>query len=748
MGVKYATMSRLRLLRLLIVAGLMIPAAAVAGPGLQSSKQRSCLAALGKAGAKVSKAPSKVIRSCLKDAGRGLYPAGEGVQACMGQDPRGKVAKAQQKTEDQQARRCSRRPGFGYTGAPAVNSMALSVEIGLIRELIGGGIDAAVRESGPEAGCQSALFKRAAKVIDASWKDYNKCAKLGLKDGSISSRTQLDACIDTVKSTGSKTAKALGKLAAEGSSACAGLNISSTLPGSCSSGGLSTCLRTRLYCQACRMLADFADLPSDCDLFDDAVANSSCPGYPMVFENIRSLATTGDTYYVIPAEPCADDNRSGLAPDCSAGGNSGPWRTHTRLASASLKAGDAVEFGAGTYQLGQTTAVLAAVGTPSEPVRIGTWQNQVAVLNGGWTDYQSPGDKTPVLRIGSAYQYWKGLTIDGCNMVCIEVKKGSDHLVFEGNIVNGGGEDGIKATVSRLALYLDNEFTAFLNEAIDVWHTSHAWFVRNEFHHNDTVSGPTPSEVMWTKAGSENIHILSNYFHDLDMHSRALQLGGCCWANWADIGGLLCEGGTLDCDSNGDCCDCVGGQWVAQPIARQIYAIGNSFDAVSLGNPSQSAPQGVLGASACYDCEAAYNVVTDSDDAFSVSLTQSIKDQPCCGSPNCKDPLTGLCNRANECSYTDYPENVSFHDNIAIAIRQSASGIGGGNSARLWNAQAQTLSQAQGLEIDSNLYCVNQPVTCRIGSTSSTPMSFSDWQSQGFDVSSSRVDEASCPPLP
>ncbi|GEM_PF-2823748 len=726
---------------------LLLPGLVLAGPGQQDKTQQKCLSSLGKAGAKVSKARAKEISGCLKDAGKGMYPAGKGVQACMGTDARGKVARAMQKTGDQQQKRCTTRPGFGYTDADAVNSMADNALVGAAIELLGGDLDTGVSTAAAGNRCQGDLFKFTGKALSAAWKDYNSCSKRGLKDGSVASRWQLESCVTALQAAGSKTTRAVTKLSARVAKSCAGLDLAATLPGSCSAAGdTGACLAERVHCQACRMLSDAADLAGDCDLFDDGNDNASCPDYPVVFENMRQLAVTGITRYVMPAEPCAADSKNGLAPDCSAGGNSGPWATLSPVPANPLTAGDALELGAGTHSLAKQTASQPASGTPTRPIRISAYAGQAAVLDGGWSDLEVPGDETPVLRVGAAYQYWKGLVLDGCNMVCVQVKEGSDHLLFEGNTVSGGGEDGIKVTVSRLGLYLDNEFTDFHNEAIDVWHTRHAWFVGNEFHHNNT-GVRDPSEVMWTKGGAENIHIVGNSFHDLDLHTRALQLGGCCWANWEQRGGLLCEGGVLTCDPTGDCCDCVGGQWVAQPVARQVYALGNSFNAVTLGNPTVEGQQGVLGASGCHDCEAAFNVVSDSDDAFSLSSTSGNNNQPCCGSLNCNDPVTGQCNQPADCSYTDYPVNVSFHDNVAIAVRQSASGTGGGNSARLWNMKSDVPAMSTDLDIDANTYCVDQPVTCRVGGTSTTPMIFADWQALGWDTTSTLVDEASCPPL-
>ena len=90
---------------------------------------------------------------------------------------------------------------------------------------------------------------------------------------------------------------------------------------------------------------------------------------------------------------------------------------------------------------------------------------------------------------------------------------------------------------------------------------------------------------------------------------------------------------------------------------------------------------------------------------------------------------------------------MSFHDNVAIAVRQSASGTGGGNSARLWNMKSDVPAMSTDLDIDANTYCVDQPVTFRVGGTSTTPMIFADWQALGWDTTSTLVDEASCPPL-
>ncbi len=700
-----------------LVALLGVPPARA---DVQTPGQRSCLAAMSRGSTAVAKAEGREIVRCLRAAGDGALSGAAPFQACAGADARGRLARAEARAAALEAGHCGERPGFGFTHASNVASAARSAPVGLAIEELGAGLDAAVLGDASGRRCQRALVRDAERVLEAGLRSFGACQRRGLRDGSIASRSDLESCLGALAGgAGTPVGRAAGRLARHLASKCEGADPSVALPGTCSGAAdVASCLVARARCQACKAIAQASDLSPACDEVDDGLANGSCEmPYPQLFANLLALPRTGTTYYVAAEEPCASDANDGLAPTCS-GPGTGPWRTFAPLAGVSLAPGDAVALRQGTYALGQATATIRTSGTPTEPIRFFAYAGEAVVLDGGWPEpTPDPAADRPVLRMQAAYTIVEGLEIRGCNLTCVLVPEGGDHSILLHNRLVGGGEDGIKSSHAKGDLIYANEFTAFHNEALDLFATRDDWVVGNEFHANDT-SLRQPSSTMWAKAGSEDIHVVGNWFHDLTVSRSALILGGCCWKNWDDEGGLLMQGGV----------------WVPQPVARQVHALSNTLERVSTDRSVGAPTPGALSVQGCHDCEARSNVIRDVDDAISMSSTRGTS-QPCFAGADCDaDPASCTC------TWEVPAERVTIAGNRVEGVRASAAY---GGERRIFNLGDPGPAPV-GLSIDENLYCVDAPATFRIGGPADPSIGFSAWQAAGYDAASTLVPEAAC----
>ncbi len=110
--------------------------------------------------------------------------------------------------------------------------------------------------------------------------EFTKCKKKGLKEQTILDNTQLEACMGVdEKLKIDKTCNT--KLADKLSKKCTGVIIADAFPGECSDSAnlleLRSCLDRLVECRVCLALNAADALDRDCDDFDDAMPNGSCP---------------------------------------------------------------------------------------------------------------------------------------------------------------------------------------------------------------------------------------------------------------------------------------------------------------------------------------------------------------------------------------------------------------------------------------------------------------------------------------
>ncbi len=244
-----------------------------------------CVDTLNAGFAKLAASTGVLLRRCLADAARGALS--DPVEACLGVDPRGRLARVRAKTRAREARVCAQTPAFGPFDAEVVSDAAAGLAPDWAHDVFGPDLAAAALAEATDrsgAGCQQAALAALLRCEKARLLAFNRCKKQGLRDGSIDSADDLAACLD---------ADPRGRIArlcdpADGSLArrvltrrCAnrGVPLDAAFPGCAASDLASTasCLDRSQRCRLCLALSAADELAPDCDLHDDAVANASCP---------------------------------------------------------------------------------------------------------------------------------------------------------------------------------------------------------------------------------------------------------------------------------------------------------------------------------------------------------------------------------------------------------------------------------------------------------------------------------------
>lgn len=142
----------------------------------------------------------------------------------------------------------------------------------------------AVSADKPTAKCQQAVSKALGKLYTTRWKSFRGCKKdnFAIIAGDV---ILVAACLDPQPDLDGKILKSIGKLGDAAQSKCVDKGVTglgALFAGECTGApdnGIATCLSQRASCRFCIAVneADDIDPPLDCDTFDDAIANASCP---------------------------------------------------------------------------------------------------------------------------------------------------------------------------------------------------------------------------------------------------------------------------------------------------------------------------------------------------------------------------------------------------------------------------------------------------------------------------------------
>lgn len=251
---------------------------------VQNSNQQSCITGINKRMAKVVKTVGKEASTCVKNFAKGKLTGL--IEDCVTADLRGKREKAEEKTSSEEDSRCSVTPTFGFAGAEVANAAAVQGGVDLLHDLFGPWLDlslVAEADDREESRCQAAVVKVASKCQDTFLKDFNDCKKAGLKGGTLTTQTDLEACLgsDSKGKIDSVCSAVTGKLASTVTGKCTDegvTNLSVVFPG-CGTdveADFATCVERSVSCRVCQTLNAADAMAVDCDVFDNAMADNSC----------------------------------------------------------------------------------------------------------------------------------------------------------------------------------------------------------------------------------------------------------------------------------------------------------------------------------------------------------------------------------------------------------------------------------------------------------------------------------------
>ena len=234
---------------------------------------QKCVNGANKKGTAVAAAQGKLNQSCLKAAAAGSVS----MSTCIVDDVGLKVQKPETKVTDTVASLCVSPPSFAFTDAPAVNTAARTAGREVAHDLFGAGL-AVISATADPAGsaCQTAILKASLKILGTKAKAFLKCKKEGLAAKllpRIISAADLLRCFDNVEAG---TADAVATLTATAAKKCSGVTLGTAFPPASAAADFATFVHARLECRTCLMFNAMDGLSENCDLFDDATANSSC----------------------------------------------------------------------------------------------------------------------------------------------------------------------------------------------------------------------------------------------------------------------------------------------------------------------------------------------------------------------------------------------------------------------------------------------------------------------------------------
>ena len=290
-------------------AGLALPPAPDAAAQTATKDQAGCLLTMNKGGAKLVKTQLKDAAGCVKSAGKGatedlgLPGQTQTAEACLTNDVKGKVVKAQDKVTDKDLSDCldapEQLPPWSYEGAAAVNLAATDEPLSFVGEVFGPDLDAAIVDADGDsdgAKCQQTVAKDGAKFIDTLWKVTLKAMKTGLKcnlpdpssscieDGipSIASRAEFETYSWGAVQTDAKgkVLKKATKLVEKIADKCAdaATDLASMFPGACAGAAdtdaLGLCVEEIARRRQCRSLNGVDGFLIDCGGTPDEITLS------------------------------------------------------------------------------------------------------------------------------------------------------------------------------------------------------------------------------------------------------------------------------------------------------------------------------------------------------------------------------------------------------------------------------------------------------------------------------------------
>ena len=247
------------------------------------SEERLCILAINDRTGRLSKTQGKENLACVAAAAAGVETD---VSACLEADEKGKVDRARAKLVEAETRFCAAPPPFGYAGGDVAADAAETERRAIVRDLFGDDSSVAIVAKGVDAvgaTCQRSVTRAADRLMTSYSASFARCIKNRLGDGEAYAASSLEACFDVVSEDAATMSSHIGmdrtRLAQARIKTCSGVDLSLAFPGDCAKltdEAFDACIIGHAACRTCRLF-DAADaLARDCDLFDNAAADSSC----------------------------------------------------------------------------------------------------------------------------------------------------------------------------------------------------------------------------------------------------------------------------------------------------------------------------------------------------------------------------------------------------------------------------------------------------------------------------------------
>lgn len=253
---------------------------------------RVCIGEVNKKAFALVRAQDRDGGACLRNAAMGFVgklgtPAT--AEACLTNDVAGKVAANIARLQDREANVCwvGDLPDFGYAGSAAVANAAIDESNGLVADLFGVLDPAVLPMASVKAGaqCQKQALKQGQKLYEYLLKQAHKRQDRSMegKDGvpALTGEALALASIGYLQTDAKgKVAKKTARMEKSVTRKCAAVaDLAGSFPGcaAADTGALVSCVEQAARCRFCKAHASMGALPADCEMFDDGVANASCP---------------------------------------------------------------------------------------------------------------------------------------------------------------------------------------------------------------------------------------------------------------------------------------------------------------------------------------------------------------------------------------------------------------------------------------------------------------------------------------
>ena len=246
-----------------------------------SKSQRKCIKTSSKALGKMKKTAGKQVASCLRDAARGQAIAT--LEECFSLDPGAKIDKVATKLNQKVQLLCDPMPDVAFANPNTVATAAPSVDVEIVRTVLGPGLDEAVLPSAVNpkgASCQRKLTRALSKCGDAQLKTFARCVDetVGARDLAYIDARDVAPCFAPFGDD--KLVKACVDKVGQAAADCEedDVDLSEAFPGcgAATADEIAPCLDTTIACTTCNAASAGYALALPCDYLDDGDRNGSC----------------------------------------------------------------------------------------------------------------------------------------------------------------------------------------------------------------------------------------------------------------------------------------------------------------------------------------------------------------------------------------------------------------------------------------------------------------------------------------